>query len=103
MVTNLLHTYDAAGRNFIVIVGADDRENGWIGEALAEQAAVSKSAMARGLTQISTDLASVGERYGACRLQRFDVSTENHKGKEIFARRHIQHYIKNLGCRLTVK
>ena len=32
VVTNLLHSYDAAGNNLIVIVGADDRENGWIGE-----------------------------------------------------------------------
>ncbi|MCJ1352945.1 MAG: hypothetical protein MMC33_002929 [Icmadophila ericetorum] len=62
VVTNLLHSYDAAGKNFIIIVGAEDRENGWVGEALAEQAAVSKSAMARGLTQISTDMVSVGER-----------------------------------------
>lgn len=32
VVTNLLHSYDAAGNNLIVLVGADDRENGWIGE-----------------------------------------------------------------------
>lgn len=32
VVTNLLHSYDAAGDNLIVLVGADDRENGWIGE-----------------------------------------------------------------------
>jgi hypothetical protein len=31
-VANLLHSYDAAGGNLIVIVGATDRENGWIGE-----------------------------------------------------------------------
>ena len=32
VVTNLLHSYDAAGNNLIVLVGADERENGWIGE-----------------------------------------------------------------------
>lgn len=32
VVINLLHSYDAAGNNLIVVVGADDRENGWIGE-----------------------------------------------------------------------
>ncbi|KAK6607488.1 DNA excision repair protein ercc-4 [Botrytis cinerea] len=41
LVTNLLHSYDAAGNNLIILVGADDRENGWIGEALAEHAAIS--------------------------------------------------------------
>ncbi|KAL8866014.1 MAG: hypothetical protein Q9174_006553 [Haloplaca sp. 1 TL-2023] len=35
VVINLLHSYDAAGNNLIVIVGADDRENGWIGEGMA--------------------------------------------------------------------
>ncbi|KAH0556271.1 hypothetical protein GP486_005804 [Trichoglossum hirsutum] len=41
VVTNLLHSYDAAGGNLIVIVGATDRENGWIGEggALTSQKA----------------------------------------------------------------
>lgn len=34
VVINLLHSYDAAGNNLIVIVGADDRENGWIGEGM---------------------------------------------------------------------
>lgn len=32
VVINLLHSYDAAGNNLVVVVGADDRENGWIGE-----------------------------------------------------------------------
>ncbi|KAL9585146.1 MAG: hypothetical protein Q9203_004376 [Teloschistes exilis] len=62
VVINLLHSYDAAGNNLIVIVGADDRENGWIGEALAEHAAVSRSPMARGLSQVNTDAMSVGTR-----------------------------------------
>ena len=32
IVINLLHSYDAAGNNLIVVVAADERENGWIGE-----------------------------------------------------------------------
>lgn len=62
LVTNLLHSYDAAGNNLIVIVGAEDRENGWIGEALAEHAAISASPKARGLTVVNTDFQSVGAR-----------------------------------------
>ena len=61
---NLLHSYDAAGNNLVVVVGAEERENGWIGEALAEQAAVSRSPAARGLSQVNTDMMSVGTRYG---------------------------------------
>ncbi|KAL9637810.1 MAG: hypothetical protein Q9164_001973 [Protoblastenia rupestris] len=62
IVTNLLHSYDAAGNNLVVIVGADERENGWIGEALAEHAAVSRSSAARGLSLVNTDMMSVGTR-----------------------------------------
>ena len=62
IVTNLLHSYDAAGNNLIILANADDRENGWIGEALAEHAAVSMSPKARGLTAVNTDLTSVGVR-----------------------------------------
>lgn len=62
MVTNLLHAYDAAGNNLILLVGADERENIWIGEALAEHAAVSRAAKARGLSLVNTDLMSVGAR-----------------------------------------
>jgi len=62
LVTNLLHSYDAAGNNLIVIIGADDRENAWIGEALAEHAAVSLSPLARGLTVVNTDYTSVASR-----------------------------------------
>lgn len=62
LVTNLLHSYDAAGNNLIVIVAADDRENAWIGEALAEHAAISMSSRARGLTVVNTDFTSVGAR-----------------------------------------
>ncbi|KAL8749781.1 MAG: hypothetical protein Q9184_006669 [Pyrenodesmia sp. 2 TL-2023] len=62
VVINLLHSYDAAGNNLVVVVGADERENGWIGEALAEHAAISRSPMARGLSQVNTDAMSVGTR-----------------------------------------
>ncbi|EFZ01255.1 ERCC4 domain protein [Metarhizium robertsii] len=62
LVTNLLHSYDAAGNNLIVIVGAEERENGWIGEALAEHAAISAAPKARGLTVVNTDFQSVGAR-----------------------------------------
>ncbi|QSZ34850.1 hypothetical protein DSL72_007709 [Monilinia vaccinii-corymbosi] len=62
LVTNLLHSYDAAGNNLIILVGADDRENGWIGEALAEHAAISMAPKARGLSVVNTDLMSVGGR-----------------------------------------
>ncbi|KAL1304737.1 hypothetical protein AAFC00_003682 [Neodothiora populina] len=62
IVTNLLHSYDAAGNNLIIVVGADERENGWIGEALAEHAAISGSPKCRGLTLINTDLTGVGTR-----------------------------------------
>jgi len=36
VVTNLLHSYDAAGNSLVIVVGAEDQENEWIGEALAE-------------------------------------------------------------------
>ena len=62
LVTNLLHSYDAAGNNLVLVVGADDRENGWIGEYLAEHAAISQSARARGLIVVNTDLMDVPER-----------------------------------------
>lgn len=62
LVTNLLHSYDAAGNNLIVVVGAEERENAWIGEALAEHAAISVSPKARGLTVVNTDFQSVGAR-----------------------------------------
>ncbi|MCJ1417882.1 hypothetical protein MMC32_004227 [Xylographa parallela] len=62
VVTNLLHSYDVAGNNLIIVVGADERENGWIGEALAEHAAISRAPLARGLSQVNTDMMSVGTR-----------------------------------------
>ncbi|KAI1339303.1 DNA repair endonuclease XPF [Xylariaceae sp. FL0016] len=62
LVTNLLHSYDAAGNNLIIVVGAEERENAWIGEALAEHAAISMSPKARGLTVVNTDFTSVAAR-----------------------------------------
>lgn len=44
------------------MIGADERENGWIGEALAEHAAISVSTKARGLSVVNTDAMSVGTR-----------------------------------------
>lgn len=43
-------------------MGAEERENGWIGEALAEHAAISAAPKARGLTVVNTDFQSVGAR-----------------------------------------
>jgi DNA excision repair protein ERCC-4 len=62
IVTNLLHCYDAAGNNLILLLGADERENVWIGEALAEHAAISMSSKARGLSLVNTDVMSVATR-----------------------------------------
>ncbi|KIW09588.1 uncharacterized protein PV09_00459 [Verruconis gallopava] len=55
IVTNLLHAFDAAGNNLIIVVGADERESEWIGEALAEKATVTGSRKCRGLQTINTD------------------------------------------------
>ncbi|EME48529.1 hypothetical protein DOTSEDRAFT_162102 [Dothistroma septosporum NZE10] len=62
LVTNLLHSYDAAGNNLVVLVGADERENDWIGESLAEHAAMSGSPKCRGMQLVNTDLTNVGTR-----------------------------------------
>jgi DNA excision repair protein ERCC-4 len=62
VVTNLLHSYDVAGSNLIILVAADERENGWIGEALAEHAVISRANLARGLTVVNTDVTNVGAR-----------------------------------------
>ncbi|OJD18064.1 hypothetical protein AJ78_01894 [Emergomyces pasteurianus Ep9510] len=59
IVTNLLHSYDATGNNLVILVGAGSRENEWIGEALAEHYAVSRTPLARGLKVINTDRATV--------------------------------------------
>ncbi|KAH8662266.1 DNA repair protein rad16 [Xylariales sp. PMI_506] len=62
LVSNVLHSYDVSGNNLIVVVGADDRENLWMGEALAEHAAISMSPRARGLTVVNTNFTSVAAR-----------------------------------------
>ncbi|KAF2160127.1 hypothetical protein M409DRAFT_29423 [Zasmidium cellare ATCC 36951] len=62
LVTNLLHSYDAAGNNLVILVGADERENDWIGESLAEHAAISGSPKCRGMQLVNTDLTNVGTR-----------------------------------------
>lgn len=62
LVTNLLHSYDASGHNLVVLVGAEDRENDWVGESLAEHAAVSGSAKCRGMQLVNTDMTNVTQR-----------------------------------------
>lgn len=62
IISNLLHYYDAAGNNLVIVIGAEERENAWLGEALAEHAAISNSSRARGLTLVQTELMSVGTR-----------------------------------------
>ncbi|KAK5950027.1 DNA repair protein RAD16 [Knufia fluminis] len=62
IVTNLLHSYDVAGNSLVIVVNADDRENEWIGEALAEHHATSRSPLSKGLRVINTDKASVSMR-----------------------------------------
>ncbi len=62
LVANFLHAYDAAGNNLVLVVGAEDRENGWLGEALAEHGAMSEGSNARGLNLVNTDKMSVGTR-----------------------------------------
>ncbi len=34
LITNLLHSYDAAGNNLVILVGAEEREISWIGECM---------------------------------------------------------------------
>ena len=34
IVANLLHSYDAAGDNLILLVGASEQETDWIGEGM---------------------------------------------------------------------
>ncbi|KAJ6179883.1 hypothetical protein N7519_010344 [Penicillium mononematosum] len=63
LISNLLHFYDAAGNNLVLVVGADERENEWIGEALAEHYTTSKSPLARGLRVINTEKATVPLRW----------------------------------------
>ncbi|CAG7966513.1 unnamed protein product [Penicillium nalgiovense] len=86
LISNLLHFYDAAGNNLVLVVGADERENEWIGEALAEHYATSKSPLARGLKVINTEKATVPLRWvsrsAPCRLQCIDrISRERMYGE----------------------
>lgn len=37
LIANLLHFYDAAGNNLVLVVGADDRENEWLGEGMYDR------------------------------------------------------------------
>ncbi|KAF8473902.1 DNA repair protein-like protein RAD1 [Kalaharituber pfeilii] len=62
IVTSLLHTYDVAGDNLVIILGADERENERIGESLVEQAAITKVSKAKGLNIVNTDAMTVGMR-----------------------------------------
>ncbi|KAJ9657665.1 DNA repair protein RAD16 [Neophaeococcomyces mojaviensis] len=62
IVTNLLHSYDVAGNSLVIVVGAEDQENEWIGEALAEHHATSRSPLSKGLRVINTDKATVSMR-----------------------------------------
>ncbi|KAJ5708628.1 DNA repair protein [Penicillium malachiteum] len=64
LITNFLHFHDAAGNNLVLVVGADERENEWIGEALSEHNDRSKSPLARGLRIINTEKATVPVREG---------------------------------------
>ncbi|KAJ6260845.1 DNA repair protein rad16 [Drechslerella dactyloides] len=60
IVANLLHSYDAAGRNLVVLVGAGDSDNSQLGE---EKAAISKAPYARGLIVINTDVTNVQQHH----------------------------------------
>ncbi|KAF2404451.1 DNA repair endonuclease XPF [Trichodelitschia bisporula] len=62
IVTNFLHSCDAAGNNLILIIGADDRENEWIGESLAEHATISRAPKCRGLTIVSNEAVTIAAR-----------------------------------------
>ncbi|KAK9371125.1 hypothetical protein V1509DRAFT_613661 [Lipomyces kononenkoae] len=63
VVTNLIHAYDVAGGNLVLIVGADDREIEWIGEGLAELATLNRASMNRtGLTVVNTEMMGLERR-----------------------------------------
>ncbi|KAK6503617.1 hypothetical protein TWF481_008626 [Arthrobotrys musiformis] len=62
IVANLLHSYDAAGRNLVLLVGASELENTRFGEKLVEKAAISRAPNARGLLVINTNVSSVASR-----------------------------------------
>jgi DNA excision repair protein ERCC-4 len=62
IITNVLHSHDVAGNNLIVLVGADERDNELISEALVEQCKITRSPKSRGVTSVRTDVANVGAR-----------------------------------------
>lgn len=62
IVENLLYSYDSAGNSLVIVVGAEDWENNWIGEQLAEHYAVSRNPKAKGFKVINTDKATVANR-----------------------------------------
>ena len=62
LVANLLHMYDATGEALVLVVGATETETQWLGEAVAEQNALSRAPRARGLTVVNTDAMSVERR-----------------------------------------
>jgi DNA excision repair protein ERCC-4 len=62
IVCNLLHAYSTGGDKIILLIGAEKRENEWIGQSLAEHAAINQSVDSKGLTEINTDVASTEAR-----------------------------------------
>ncbi|KKY14988.1 putative dna repair protein [Phaeomoniella chlamydospora] len=62
IVTNFLHSHNTSGNSLVILVGAEDRENEWIGEAIAEHVSINRSPLARGLQVINTDKATVPAR-----------------------------------------
>ena len=62
IVENLLYSYDAVGNSLVIVVGAEDWENNWIGEHLAEHYAITKHPRAKGFKVINTDKATVASR-----------------------------------------
>ncbi|KAK9466665.1 hypothetical protein V1512DRAFT_263159 [Lipomyces arxii] len=63
IVTNFVHAYDVAGRNLVLIIGANDREVEWIGEGLAELSNLNKESGGKtGLTVVSTEMMSLERR-----------------------------------------
>ena len=92
IITNLLHVYDAAGDNLVLIIGVDERENKWIGDSmfgnkltrfiglilsmelgLVEQAVISEGTKARGLSIVNTDAMTVGTRYMTIKSQLWET------------------------------
>ena len=45
LIANLLHFYDAAGNNLVLVVGADDRENEWLGEGMYDRSPARRCTM----------------------------------------------------------